>query len=915
MEIRTGIRIDGEAAGAVNAAQQTESALDELAQSGKAAGRDVDAGMAQVTSASRAAGTATDILRGKQEALGKQAKLVAFQNQQLAFQLNDFFVQVSSGQSPLIAAIQQGSQLSGTYGGMGNAIRAVTSLITPARLAVGGLAGGVGVLALAAYQGAEQQNALARSFVLTGNAAGQTLGSVDAMAARVASNVGTSIGGARETISALIATGRVGNVALGSMATAIEKVTAFSGRAREDVIKDFTQMAADGPVKYAERANAAYNFLNLEQYRHIKQLQEQGRETEATALVGDLLSNRLGNLKDNLGLLESGWLGIKNVASGAWDAMLGIGRDTTPEERVQRALGAMGAASPFLQARKEEELRSASKALLRNMENASAEGERTIDNKKKIEAEQQYGRMLDQNKTKAQQLADEIKKIDKIGSTLKLDAKAIEDLKAGARERFRGRDNGAELKQLADARYANERAALEGVASLEKRVIDDRIRTNEQLYKLGLLDVRSYYATKTDLELQNIAAQEKLIGKELELARKREAEAKRPVDKLTANTEVLRQQERLAELQARKEDVRIANSNAKALKLKGEIDDLEKRLDAADADAKRAVFQQEIAGRERIEQLKIDQIKDPEERERAQLERRRQKMMDVVNASSGLNDDERLSAIKRINEEIGLENDALAERMKPGWKKMLDEWGNSAKLMRDTYNQSIEGMLRSGEDEFVRSKGNIGSTFKAMLRELESDLLRFMYRNSIGQLLGGAGGAAGGSSAGGGLGGLLRGVFGGTPFNPFGGGFKDAGGLGAAASGFLASILHSGNIAGARNVPTRLVSSAVFDGAPRFHQGVGPGERAAIIREDEGVFTPEQMKAMAPVGRSNGDVTVNLINQTGQNMQATARRNDDGTVEVMLRQVKDAVASDIANGEGSVFSAMQSRFGLRTAVA
>jgi phage-related minor tail protein len=64
--------------------------------------------------------------------------------------MHDFAVQVFSGQSALTAFVQQGSQLSGTFGGAGNAFKAVLSTITPMRLALGGVAAGLGAVAFAA---------------------------------------------------------------------------------------------------------------------------------------------------------------------------------------------------------------------------------------------------------------------------------------------------------------------------------------------------------------------------------------------------------------------------------------------------------------------------------------------------------------------------------------------------------------------------------------------------------------------------------------------------------------------------------------------------------------------------------------------------------------------------------------------
>lgn len=55
---------------------------------------------------------------------------------------------------------------------------------------------------------------------------------------------------------------------------------------------------------------------------------------------------------------------------------------------------------------------------------------------------------------------------------------------------------------------------------------------------------------------------------------------------------------------------------------------------------------------------------------------------------------------------------------------------------------------------------------------------------------------------------------------------------------------HTGGVPMYDRPVVRRVDPAIFASAPRYPRGVGPGERAAIIREDEGVFTPGQMKAL-----------------------------------------------------------------------
>jgi hypothetical protein len=69
------------------------------------------------------------------------AKLNAHQTAQLSAQLQDLFVQIQAGGNPLTAMIQQGSQLSAVFGGVGPALKAIGGLITPTTVALGALGG------------------------------------------------------------------------------------------------------------------------------------------------------------------------------------------------------------------------------------------------------------------------------------------------------------------------------------------------------------------------------------------------------------------------------------------------------------------------------------------------------------------------------------------------------------------------------------------------------------------------------------------------------------------------------------------------------------------------------------------------------------------------------------------------------
>lgn len=101
-------------------------------------------------------------------------------------------------------------------------------------------------------------------------------------------------------------------------------------------------------------------------------------------------------------------------------------------------------------------------------------------------------------------------------------------------------------------------------------------------------------------------------------------------------------------------------------------------------------------------------------------------------------------------------------------------------------------------------------------------------------------------------------------------------------------FFHSGGVAGAPGGSVRHgVDPRTFAGAPRFpHGGIAGDEIPAILRRGEGVFTPEQMRALG--GLPN--IEVRLINEGGTPQEAT----DDGVrwdgekfiVTVLLRDAR-----------------------------
>lgn len=309
------------------------------------------------TEALRPLAAATDLLIAKQAAAGKGATDMAQKlglvgitagqartaMQQLPAQFTDIFTSLASGQPALTVFLQQGGQIKDTFGGAGNALRALGSVFTPLRLALGGAAAAIVGLGLAYKQGSAEADEYRRALVLTGNAAGGTVNQLQAAAEAVSRNVGTQAQAA-QVIAQMAASGRVAASDLGKLAEAAIRLERVGGPAAEETAKAFAELGKE-PSKAAAKLNESTNFLTLSVYRQIKALEEQGNAAAAAAVAQDAYANalttRAGELEAGLGSIERGWRDIKEAAANAWDAMRGIGRAETPESAMRGELARM----------------------------------------------------------------------------------------------------------------------------------------------------------------------------------------------------------------------------------------------------------------------------------------------------------------------------------------------------------------------------------------------------------------------------------------------------------------------------------------------------------------------------------------------------------------------------------------------
>jgi hypothetical protein len=161
-----------------------------------------------------------------------------------------------------------------------------------------------------------------------------------------------------------------------------------------------------------------------------------------------------------------------------------------------------------------------------------------------------------------------------------------------------------------------------------------------------------------------------------------------------------------------------------------------------------------------------------------------------------------------------------------GIRNMQEELKTAGQIGYDLSTMLRDGVVGAINDAVFRAE-DLGETLEQVgLKMLEYWAQEAMWKplvtqgmNLGTQLLGSLAGSMAGSAAGG-----QTSMFG--------------------ASSVATAIAHTGGVSGRDVFPTRIVPASAFAHAPRFHAGVGPGERAAVIRDEEGVFTPGQMRAL-----------------------------------------------------------------------
>ena len=171
-----------------------------------------------------------------------------------------------------------------------------------------------------------------------------------------------------------------------------------------------------------------------------------------------------------------------------------------------------------------------------------------------------------------------------------------------------------------------------------------------------------------------------------------------------------------------------------------------------------------------------------------------------------------------------------------------------------TFNEQMRSISADGlghmEDalvDIIMGTKSVKEAFADMARSIAADLARMAIRQAITVPL-----AMGLNS-------MFMGA--GAAAAPAFGGFASAASVGPI------TWMHSGGIVGKETPMTGMVDPGIFKTAPRFHSGtpdklpkLASNEMPAVLKKDEGVFTPAQMQALGPAGGNQTVVVSPTIN-------------------------------------------------------
>jgi hypothetical protein len=271
-------------------------------------------------------------------------RLMSGEMANLSFQLNDVVTGLALGQSPFMIMAQQGGQvyqiLANSKAGVGGAIKEIGSnlraLVTPANVALAGLAAiGVGALTIA-NNWAEAEKQIDQALIGIGRRSGETRQSINKFANDNSSLAGLSVAEARGVAVEFAKTGNLAASSLKGVSDAVRGYSILTGKDATEATKDLATALSGDLFAAAMKVDSVYGVMDARTLEHVRTLEVQGKRTEAIQLIIDKMAPANQKAADSVGFLSKAYTVLGNAISMAFD---GARSDTmTPQDNLNEAV-------------------------------------------------------------------------------------------------------------------------------------------------------------------------------------------------------------------------------------------------------------------------------------------------------------------------------------------------------------------------------------------------------------------------------------------------------------------------------------------------------------------------------------------------------------------------------------------------
>ncbi|WP_238692715.1 phage tail tape measure protein [Xanthomonas dyei] len=830
---------------------------------------------------------------------------------QLPMQFTDIFTSLQGGMPWFTVLVQQGGQIKDSFGGIGPALSGVSSALVGMVNPLTITAAAVAAFAVAWKQGSDEATAYQQALILTGNQSGQTAERLAEVAAQMDNIAGVTTSSAAAALTEVASTGKFTAEQMETVAVAAETMRAGTGKAVSETIAEFAKIKAD-PVAALLELNETMHFLDQTQLANIKTLIEQGNQVQAVAaafkIFADTLKDRTSDVQENLGYMERAWRAVKGAAAGAWDTMLGVGRQETATSNIKQLQsnieglnggqgvyqGLNAAARSRMVAQFQQQIAELQKEANKKPVKVIMAGIYSEVDSKQEAARTKFQEQGSQYLTKQAQLEERIKDMRTLAAQAGItDTKVLQQRERAMRDTAAAAGASGASGVASSGRSAGLQSIKDALTT-EQAQITTSTKVLQAQYQAREVSAETYYQRMRELAERGAAAEAQSLQKQIDYLNSRNVTGKQSIDvnkqvgELEAQLSKVRTEGAAAlqvlsteesKLKKQREDALMsykAALNASTDALQEDMDAMIARVGAGDREYE---IQQRLNGvyREQAQRLtelalqkntgRIDEATAAAEEAavRDATERRVQVIRDGY--------------VRMSEAQAGWGRGASA-----AWTNYVDEARNAAGQVETAVGTALGGL----EDVFVKFVTTGKMSFSDLANSIIADLARIAARQAITGLLGNMFGQSG-------AGAVQRESI---PLQ----GWDTGGYTGPGGQFERAGWVHKGEgVLSQRDIASIGGPGAFLSLLSTIRSGRGYAAGGLV-----------GSTAMPPPSRSAGDkMSVEINNYSGQQVQQREERSRASDGSELRKLIVDISAADIASG-GRMAGAIESRFDTRT---